>query len=109
MSQAEEQVGQEETIFDRIAEVIADEFEISREQITLESDILVDLGGDSVRRAGLIISLEDEFGLDIPDDDPIVDAQTVGEVVKGIEELLHQKQATIFLAKNPPPNGKLRQ
>lgn len=55
-----------------------------RNEVTLESDIIKDLGLDSLDIVTLIMAVEDEYGF-TADDDEIVKLKTVGDVVKYIE------------------------
>lgn len=55
-----------------------------RNEVTLESDIIKDLGLDSLDIVTLIMAVEDEYGF-TADDDEIVNLKTVGDVVKYIE------------------------
>ena len=54
-----------------------------RNEVTLESDIIKDLGLDSLDIVTLIMAVEDEYGF-TADDDEIVNLKTVGDVVKYI-------------------------
>ncbi len=55
-----------------------------RNEVTLESDIIKDLGLDSLDIVTLIMAVEDEYGF-TADDDEIVNLKTIGDVVKYIE------------------------
>lgn len=75
----------EEEIFNKIADMIADRFNIDRDKITKELNFRNDLDADSIDFVELVMDLEDTFGAEIPDDDA-EKLQTVGEAVKYIEE-----------------------
>ena len=68
----------------RIKEVAADKLDVEVEDISLEKSFVDDLGADSLDIVELIMGLEDEFGLEISDDEAekIV---TVGDAVKFID------------------------
>ena len=74
-------------MFDKIAEMLAEQLGIPQSKITLESRIVDDLGADSLDVAELIMSVEDEFGIAIPDEDA-TELTTVGKIVEYIESKL---------------------
>jgi len=67
---------------------VADKLNVSEEQITENASFTQDLGADSLDTVELVMALEDEFGLDIPDDE----AEKLTTVGKAIDYILeHQK------------------
>lgn len=70
--------------FEKVQKLIAQQFGIEPEKITLESDLVKDLGADSLDIADLIMTLEDEFGLTVPDE-MANDFLIVGNIVKFID------------------------
>ena len=54
---------------DRVKEIIASELEVDAKQIVPEAKFIEDLGADSLDIVELVMALEEEFGLDIPDED----------------------------------------
>ncbi len=54
---------------DKAKEIIARELEVSPDQLTAEAKFIEDLGADSLDTVELVMALEDEFGVDIPDED----------------------------------------
>jgi acyl carrier protein len=54
---------------DRVKEIIAKELEVEVKQIIPEAKFIEDLGADSLDIVELVMALEEEFGLDIPDED----------------------------------------
>jgi acyl carrier protein len=54
---------------DRVKEIIAKELEVDAKQIVPEAKFIEDLGADSLDIVELVMALEEEFGLDIPDED----------------------------------------
>ena len=56
-------------IFDRVKEIIADKLSVDADEITMESSFIDDLGADSLDIVELIMALEDEFDMEIPDEE----------------------------------------
>ena len=72
-------------VFERIREIICDQLDLEDDKVTLDSDIMEDFEADSLDVVDLVMSIEDEFGLEVPDDQ-IENFRTVGDVVRYIEE-----------------------
>jgi acyl carrier protein len=70
---------------DRAKEIIAKELEVTVDQLKYESKFIEDLGADSLDTVELIMALEEEFGLDIPDDDA-EKMRTVGDALQYLKE-----------------------
>ena len=77
-----------EEIFNKIADILADHFEIDRDQITDKLNFTQDLDADSIDFVEFVLDLESEFGAEISDADA-EKLKTVGDVVNYINE--HQK------------------
>ena len=71
-------------IFEQVKNVIAEELEVEVSQISMESLIVDDLGADSLDVVELIMRLEENFEIEIPDEDA-EKIQSVGDAVKFIE------------------------
>ncbi|TSO26502.1 acyl carrier protein [Lactobacillus sp. LL6] len=74
----------EEEIFNKIAGMIADNFEVDQASITKETNFNEDLDADSIDLVEFILQLEDEFGSEIPDEDA-EKIKTVGDAVAYIK------------------------
>ncbi len=72
-------------IFDKVKSIIVDQLDVDEDKVTLNANIQDDLGADSLDIVDLVMSFEDEFDLEIPDDQ-VENIKTVGDVVKYIEE-----------------------
>lgn len=59
----------EEEIFNKIKDLIADNFEVDKDSITENTNFMNDLDADSIDLVEFILQLEDEFGAEIPDDE----------------------------------------
>jgi len=74
-------------IEEKVVEVIADKLSIEPAQVTREAAFFTDLPMDSLDMIEILMALEDEFGLDIPDDETD-GMRTVGEAIDYITERL---------------------
>lgn len=73
-------------MFEEIAKSLAEQLGIPQSKITLESDIVNDLGADSLDVVELLMTLEDTTGKTIPDD-KVSEIKTVGDLVNVLNEL----------------------
>lgn len=71
--------------FEKVQKLIAQQFGIEPEKVTMDSDLVKDLGADSLDIADLIMTLEDEFGLTVPDE-MANDFLVVGNIVNFIDK-----------------------
>lgn len=69
-----------EEVFNQIADIIADRFQVARETITLQLNFKTDLDADSIDFVEFILELEDTFGAEISDE-AAENLNTVGEAV----------------------------
>ena len=76
---------------DKIKTIIADQLGVKFEEVTPEASFVNDLGADSLDTVELIMALEEEFEIDIPDEDA-EKIKTVGEIIKYIEDKVHTKK-----------------
>jgi acyl carrier protein len=72
-------------VFDKVKEIIVDQLGVDAEDVTMEASFLDDLGADSLDIVELIMALEEEFDLEIPDEEA-EKFPTVGDVVEYIKE-----------------------
>lgn len=73
-------------IFEKVKELIADQLDVAdKDNITEASSITDDLGADSLDVVDLVMALEDEFSVEIPEDE-VENIKTVGDIVKYIED-----------------------
>ncbi len=75
----------EKTTEQRIKDIIVDQLGVNADQVTPEAKFIEDLGADSLDTVELIMALEEEFGIEVPDEEA-EKLQSVGDVVKYIEE-----------------------
>ena len=74
-------------IFEKIKEALVEQFEVDPDTITKDTDIMNDLGADSLDLVELIMALEDEYGVTITDES-IYEHKTVGDITAFIESLV---------------------
>ncbi|MCS7240579.1 MAG: acyl carrier protein [Candidatus Bipolaricaulota bacterium] len=77
-------------VANRVKEIIAEQLMVDLEEITEESTFVDDLGADSLDRVELIMEFEEEFGIEIPDEDA-EKITTVGEAIAYIERRLAER------------------
>ncbi len=73
-------------MFEKVRAMLAKQLNLSPDKITMESDVVKDLGADSLDVVELLISLEDDYGVSIPEDD-IANVKTVKDIVEMIEKI----------------------
>jgi acyl carrier protein len=74
----------------RVKAIIAEQLGVKPEEVTPEASFVEDLGADSLDTVELVMALEEEFGIEIPDEDA-EKMTTVGEAVKYIEDKIAKK------------------
>ena len=70
---------------DKIRQIIAEQLGVKKEEVTDSAKFVDDLGADSLDTVELVMALEEEFGIEIPDEDAEKLA-TVGDALRYIEE-----------------------
>lgn len=73
--------------YDKVVEVIVDQLGVKKEEVNPQAKFVEDLGADSLDTVELVMSLEEVFGIEIPDEDA-ERAKTVGDVVNYIDAKL---------------------
>lgn len=72
-------------IFEKIKEILSEQLDANADDMTMDTDIANDLGADSLDVVELLMSIEDEFEIEIPDEET-ENIKTIGDLVKYIEE-----------------------
>jgi acyl carrier protein len=72
-------------IEERVKEIIVNELGVEAEKVTSEASFVEDLGADSLDTVELVMAFEEEFGIDIPDEDA-EQMRTVGEAVNYLKK-----------------------
>ena len=73
-------------VFEKVKAILSEQFDVEEDSITLESSITEDLGADSLDVVDLLMSIEDEFEVEVPDSE-VENIKTVGDLVKYIEDI----------------------
>ena len=71
-------------IFDKLKEIVADQLDVDADKVTMDSNITEDLGADSLDTVDLVMSIEEVFDIEIPDE-AVEKIKTVGDIVNYIE------------------------
>ena len=72
-------------VLEKVKTILANQFDVDADTITAETNVMEDLGADSLDVVDMLMSLEDEFDVEIPDEE-IEKMRTVADVVAYIEE-----------------------
>lgn len=72
-------------VFEKVKKILMDQLDVEEEKVTADASITEDLGADSLDFVDLVMSLEEEFDVEIPDDQD-ENIKTVGDIVKYIED-----------------------
>ena len=79
-------------VLDQIKKILVETMDIEQEKVTLDAKLKDDLNLDSLDSVELIMSAEEEFGIEIPDED-VMNFKTVNDIVNYIEE--HNKSSPL--------------
>ena len=78
-------MSEEKAIEDRVRDIICEHLSAKREQLIPEAKFIEDLGADSLDTVELVMALEEEFGIQVPDEEAEKLA-SVGDVIRFIED-----------------------
>jgi acyl carrier protein len=71
-------------VFDKVKELIVEQLDVDPEIVTMDTDFMKDLEADSLDAVEIILGVEDEYGIEIPDE-VAENFTNVGDIVKYIE------------------------
>jgi acyl carrier protein len=71
-------------VFEKIKEILAEQLDADADEMTMDTNIARDLGADSLDVVELLMSIEDEFEVEIPDEE-IENIKTIGELTEYIQ------------------------
>ncbi len=72
-------------LFDKVKRIVSKELNVDEEKITMDTNFVADLDADSLDSVELIMAIEDEFGIEVSDDDA-QSIHTVGDLVNILEK-----------------------
>lgn len=72
-------------VFEKLKSIISEQLGIEESEITMESNLVDDFDADSLDLVDIVMSIEDEFGVEVPEDN-VEGIKFVGDVVKFIQE-----------------------
>ena len=72
-------------VFDKVKAILCEQLDVEEDKVTMEAEIQEDLGADSLDLVDLIMSFEDEFGVEIPSED-VEKIVSVGDVISYIND-----------------------
>ncbi len=71
-------------VFEKVKSILSEQFDVEEDNITMETSIINDLGADSLDVVDLLMNIDDEFGVEVPDED-VEKVKTVEDLVAYIE------------------------
>lgn len=78
----------QDEVFQKLKSIVVEQLGVDEEDVTMESSFVDDLNADSLDLVELIMSLEEEFGLEISDEE----AENIGTVNNAVEYILEHQQ-----------------
>lgn len=79
------------TVAEKVKKIIVEQLGVNEAEVTPEAKFIDDLGADSLDIVELIMAFEDEYGIEIPDEDA-EKIETVGDAIRYIEEHIKSKE-----------------
>lgn len=76
-------------VFDKIKDIIVEQLDVEEDAVTMEASITENLGADSLDVVDLVMSIEESFDVEIPDEE-VENIKTVGDIVKYIENKVEE-------------------
>lgn len=76
-------------VFDKIKDIIVEQLDVEEDAVTMEASITEDLGADSLDVVDLVMSIEESFDVEIPDEE-VENIKTIGDIVKYIENKVEE-------------------
>ena len=72
-------------VFEKVQKIVAEQLNVELDKVQRETSFLEDLNADSLDQVELIMAVEDEFGIEVPDE-VAQEIRTVGDIVRVLEE-----------------------
>ncbi|MDR1627814.1 MAG: acyl carrier protein [Oscillospiraceae bacterium] len=74
-------------VIEKIKSILSEQFDVEEDSVNLETNLVDDLGADSLDIADLLATIEDEFDIEIGKEDSLENIQTVGDIVNYINKI----------------------
>ncbi|MDA7496548.1 acyl carrier protein [Akkermansiaceae bacterium] len=74
-----------ESIVEKVTEIIVEQLSVTADQVTPESKMIEDLGADSLDAVELVMAVEEEFGIEVPDEEA-EKLISVGDIISHVEK-----------------------
>ncbi|MEJ6717062.1 MAG: acyl carrier protein [Akkermansiaceae bacterium] len=81
-----------DNIQEKVTEIIVEQLGVSADQVKLESKMIEDLGADSLDAVELVMAVEEEFGIEVPDEEA-EKLECVGDIVTHVEKVAAEEKA----------------
>ena len=75
-------------VFEKCRDIVADQLGMDKESITLESNLVDDIGADSLDTVEILLAIENEFGIELKDEEKIEKLKTFKDIVDYVESLI---------------------
>ncbi len=72
-------------VFEKVQKIVAEQLNVELDKVQMETNFVEDLNADSLDQVELIMAVEDEFGIEVPDE-VVQEIRTVGDIVKVLED-----------------------
>ncbi|MGL4483852.1 MAG: acyl carrier protein [Anaerovoracaceae bacterium] len=72
------------TVFEKVQEILVDQLGVEAGDVSMESNIQEDLGADSIAVMEVVVEIEGEFDIEVPEDE-LLQIKTVGDIVNRVE------------------------
>lgn len=79
-----------DNIFERVQDIVAQQLGVDKKQVTLEANFASDLGADSLDTVELVMAIEEEFSIEIPDEEA-EKISTLNQAIKFIEQAVSKE------------------
>ena len=75
-------------VLEKIKSILSEQFDVEEETVTLETNLVDDLGADSLDIADLLATIEDEFEIEVGEEDSLENIRTVEDIVNYINKII---------------------
>ena len=72
-------------VFEKVRAIVVEQLDVEEDIVTMESSIIDDLNADSLDIVDMVMTIEEEFDIEVPDEE-IENMKTIGDIVKFVED-----------------------